>query len=104
MERGEMTGWGDLSVRRGETVTPPRHATFSVPKTHVTRLHAPHDERARASKSRALLIISTQSIVAIVKVITAEDFVWFTLGEEKPLLAFAGTWTESMGDCGVRRG
>ena len=73
------------------------------PVTNIRNTSSPHWRGWLKPESRCLVSFNSFAEYAPEPNLeTKKDVVWFALNDERPLAAFAGTWTEFKGDRGTK--
>jgi putative SOS response-associated peptidase YedK len=88
-------------MRRG---MPPPPKFGGPPVTHIRNLSSPHWRGCLKSENRCLVPASSFSEYAPEPdaITKQKEAVWFALDYNRPLLAFAGIWTEFKGERGTK--
>jgi putative SOS response-associated peptidase YedK len=89
----------ELTMMRWGMPPPPR--TGGPPVTNIRNTSSPHWRGWLRSENRCLSrpTVSPSTRPSRTK---KKDVVWFALGDDRPLFAFAGIWTEFKGDRGTK--
>jgi putative SOS response-associated peptidase YedK len=79
---------------------PPPPRTGGPPVTNIRKISSPHWRMWLKPENRCLVPVNSFAEYAPEPnpVTKKKDVVWFALKEDRPLFAFAGTWTEFKGD------